>query len=285
VEHRGRETLQEEPELSAEQVVRAVILSLMAPGAGHLYAWRPHLAAAAVACHALAAAALVAALVAAPNAAAVATACGAFAAIYVGIALHAGRIARGARAMVRPRGPILALLIAAFVTSSVAAQLFTKRWADAHIARAYRVSSPSMEPSLLVGDWLLALPRRGPITHGRMVIYRRAGKSYIKRAVGLPGDMLAMREGRVYRNGQSIEEPYASYDRSEVAAPAATWGPLRVPVGKVFVMGDNRNHALDSRHIGSIDVDSVVGFPVRLYFSRDPRTGAIRRERMGRGFR
>lgn len=262
----------------------AIILSLVAPGAGHLYAWRPRMAAAAFACHAATAAAVLALLPGSFHIA-LGAAIGMFVGAYLGIAIHAAWISHTRRAPLRPRGRIVATLVAVFVTISLMAHVFVIRWAHEHVARAYRVSSVSMEPSLLVDDWLLAAASRRPPMHDRIVIYRRSGGSYVKRVVGLGGDTLAMRERRVYRNGEAIEEPYASYDDSEVTPSAAAWGPLLVPAGALFVMGDNRNHALDSRHFGFVDADSAIGEVVRIYYSRDPRTGAVRWERVGKGVR
>ena len=81
----------------------------------------------------------------------------------------------------------------------------------------------------------------------------------IKRIVGLPGDRLEMKDNQLYRNGQLLNEDYIN-------------GPMEgnedfsydIPEGKIFVMGDNRNHSVDSRNIGYIDFDDqVVG---RVFF-------------------
>jgi signal peptidase I len=264
---------------------RAAILSLLVPGAGHLYAWRPALAVAAWVGSVVAGAALIAALVAAPGRVAFAALLGVFVVLYIAIAAHAWKIAESTGGPARPPAGLLALLIVAFIVAAAAGAVAAKPWVDHHVARAYGVSSPSMDPGLLVGDWILASPRRGSLEHDRVVIYRRAGEWYIKRAVGVAGDTLEMRERRMYRNGQAVPEPHAVYDHSRVSASADTWGPLPVPAGKVFVLGDNRNQSNDSRYFGLVDLDSVIAYPARIYFSRDPRTEAIRWSRIGRGIR
>ncbi|WP_134701924.1 signal peptidase I [Ammoniphilus sp. YIM 78166] len=77
---------------------------------------------------------------------------------------------------------------------------------------------------------------------------------WIKRVIGLAGDTLEFKDGHVYRNGEKLEEPYIkeemSYESSEV---------ITVPVDHVFVMGDNRNNSVDSRFVGSIPLDHVLG--------------------------
>lgn len=112
---------------------------------------------------------------------------------------------------------------------------------------------------------------------------RWSSEPYLKRALGLAGDTLEMRNQRVYRNGSSLVEPYAVYTGSVIPS-AATWGPLVVPKGQVFVMGVNRSNSSDSRYIGFIEEDSVVGRPIRVYFSWDPELGQVRWARMGHPF-
>lgn len=84
---------------------------------------------------------------------------------------------------------------------------------------------------------------------------------YIKRVIGLPGDQIDIREGAVYRKavGESefkkLDEPYVK----GITDPKGMQLPYTVPEDKLFVMGDNREQSLDSREIGPIDVDSVIG--------------------------
>lgn len=78
---------------------------------------------------------------------------------------------------------------------------------------------------------------------------------YIKRVIGIPGDEIEIKNGRVYVNGRELNEPYAK---------GITYGegakfPLIVKKDKVFVLGDNRQNSHDSRHIGLIDIDRIKG--------------------------
>ena len=121
--------------------------------------------------------------------------------------------------------------------------------------------------------------------------------NYVKRVIGAPGDVVQMRGGQVYVNGAELREPYVqpsaplqdSYDPKfkwqhryldgftpeQIRAyhpTRDTWGPLRVPHGKYFVLGDNRYNSEDSRYWGFVDESAVKGRPLVVYFSYDRTT-------------
>jgi signal peptidase I len=143
--------------------------------------------------------------------------------------------------------------------------------ARAGIAESRWIPSPSMAPTLAIGDrlivekvspWLL-VPRRGDIVVFRPVWFQteptwlqRLGMAddgaLIKRVVGLPGERVAVVAGRVTVDGQPLAEPYASIADSDAAE-------ITVPPGHLFVMGDNRNHSADSRAFGPLPMDHLVG--------------------------
>ena len=77
-----------------------------------------------------------------------------------------------------------------------------------------------------------------------------------KRVIGRPGDTLEFKDGHVWRNGEELQEPYTK----DPAMNYSRTTPVVVPEGHVFVMGDNRNHSSDSRFIGPVPVDHVLGF-------------------------
>ncbi|CAM4290210.1 signal peptidase I [Paenibacillus phoenicis] len=77
---------------------------------------------------------------------------------------------------------------------------------------------------------------------------------YVKRVIGLPGDTIEVKDGHVFRNGQQLEEPYIKEQMDPSAAQV--W---HVPENHVFVMGDNRNNSNDSRSIGPVPLDHVMG--------------------------
>jgi signal peptidase I len=84
--------------------------------------------------------------------------------------------------------------------------------------------------------------------------YQRENRDYIKRVIGLPGDIVEVRNGRVLVNERSIPEPYI-----KPGTPTSDMPPTRVPEGHLFVMGDNRGNSSDSRDIGPVPIDWVVG--------------------------
>ncbi|MNI11943.1 Signal peptidase I S [compost metagenome] len=77
---------------------------------------------------------------------------------------------------------------------------------------------------------------------------------YVKRVIGLPGDTIEVKDGNVFRNGEQLNEPYI-----KEAMDRGTDQVWEIPENHVFVMGDNRNHSKDSRSIGPIPQDHVMG--------------------------
>jgi signal peptidase I len=126
------------------------------------------------------------------------------------------------------------------------------------LAQATRVYGQSMEPNLhtdmrLVVEKLsyrLHTPERGDIVVLRV---RPEDEMLIKRVIGLPGDQVEIRDGRVYVNGQALEEPYLNQETRGNLAPRV------VPPLHVFVMGDNRRASNDSRSFGPVHLDNIVG--------------------------
>ena len=87
-----------------------------------------------------------------------------------------------------------------------------------------------------------------------------AGKNvWVKRVIGREGDSLEFKDGFVYRNGEKLNEPYVPEPMTYTRP-----GKVEIPKGHVFVMGDNRNHSTDSRYIGPVPVEHVLG---RVIFS------------------
>ncbi len=170
----------------------------------------------------------------------------------------------------------------------------------------FRIPSESMEPTLLVGDFLLVnkqslgfdeasgvLPATS-IRRGDIVVFHypvEPAMHLIKRVVGVPGDHLKLHDGHVYINGRPTTEPYAVYrasapdnfrdnfPRLQNADPdidSRWWirmhslidhGELIIPSDNYFVLGDNRNDSEDSRYWGFVPRSSIVGKPFVIYFS------------------
>lgn len=77
--------------------------------------------------------------------------------------------------------------------------------------------------------------------------------AFIKRVIGLPGDMIEIRDGQVFINGEVIEEDYIK------APPNYVWGPQRVPEDSYFVLGDNRNSSFDSHEWDFLPGENIIG--------------------------
>jgi signal peptidase I len=177
------------------------------------------------------------------------------------------------------------------------------------LVEAFRIPTGSMEDTLLVGDFLLVnkavfgatvpgtsrrLPAFAEPARGDVVVFvppHDAGKNYVKRLVGMPGDTLEMLNTTLYLNGRPLDEPFARHDNgSDVYAagmawqcghvPAGTgnpcrptrdnWGPVVVPDGFFFVLGDNRGDSEDSRFWGFVERDAIRGRPLFIYYSFEP---------------
>lgn len=146
-----------------------------------------------------------------------------------------------------------------------------------------------------LGHWLM--PHRD-VSRGDIVVFHHPNPPYlVKRVVGTPGDRIRIEDGRVIVNGVVQDEPYAAFEPTE-PNPAGDdfptriytdpqvdlgwWrqmqslthnGELVVPAGEYFVLGDNRNHSLDSRFWGFVPRQAIVARPLVIYFSlRRPST-------------
>lgn len=127
------------------------------------------------------------------------------------------------------------------------------------LAQATQVHGQSMEPNLHTRQRLVVEkityrfhgPRRGDIVVMRLP--ERGSELLIKRVIGLPGETVEIRAGRVYVDGRSLDEPYLDQGtRGEMA-------PTTVPPLKVFVLGDNRSFSNDSRSFGTVSIENVIG--------------------------
>ena len=78
---------------------------------------------------------------------------------------------------------------------------------------------------------------------------------WVKRVIGLPGDKIKMEDGKVYRNGIKLAETYVNPDEK----PMYSGSEVVIPEGYIWVMGDNRNHSTDSRVIGAVPIENVIG--------------------------
>jgi len=130
------------------------------------------------------------------------------------------------------------------------------------------VENISMKPTLQPGELLLVNKlacKLGSPDHGDIVVFHYQGdpnEDYIKRLIGLPGDVVHISEGIVYINDFALNEPY-------IAAPPTYEGTWTVPDGKYFVLGDNRNNSSDSHQWGFVSMEDMVGEAIFIYWPLD----------------
>lgn len=139
----------------------------------------------------------------------------------------------------------------------------------------YHVPSISMAPTIQPGDFILANTRafdRGSPKIGDIVIVIPPGTShieYIKRVMGLPGDTVAIRDGIVTVNDSSVH--FSDIPSNERRMPSSiTFGPVIVPDNEYFLLGDNRDHSIDSRTFGFVSKSNLIGQVTYVWFSSNP---------------
>jgi len=172
------------------------------------------------------------------------------------------------------------------------------------IVQAYKIPSGSMIPTLLVGDYILAnklaygirnpienkflyqwsFPKRQEIV---IFVYPKNPEiDFIKRVIGLPGDVIEIKDKKVYVNGKLLNEPYVRYSDPNIypkeLSPRDNFGPVKVPPGKIFVLGDNRDESYDSRFWGFVPISYLKGKAFIIYFSWDSVHHRPRLSRIGK---
>lgn len=212
--------------------------------------------------------------------------------------------------------------------ASIATVLAVGLFVMTFVFQNFEIPSASMVKTLLIGDHVLvdrvslAPPAKwAPFTfyrdihHGDIIVFLKPGEPdlfLVKRAIGLPGDHIHLRNGVVYLNGKAQNEPYAAIPSSDgnfqqefnayrddfpsippdpMYQVTASWqyelpanikdGDLVVPPGKVFAMGDNRPDSLDSRYWGFVPRENIVGRPMFVYWSFETPADQIDKQSIG----
>jgi signal peptidase I len=182
------------------------------------------------------------------------------------------------------------------------------------VAQASQVPTGSMENTMLIGDFLLVnkmayadpvlpfedkiLPSKS-VEHNDIVVFKsleEPGKDLVKRVVGIPGDEIEIKDKQVYINGDPVAESFKLHKDDRIFQEHEyyryddlirdNFGPLEVPPGHYFVMGDNRDESYDSRYWGFLPFDYIKGRPWVIYFSYDAEENThlhtSLRDRLGR---
>jgi signal peptidase I len=163
------------------------------------------------------------------------------------------------------------------------------------LVQAFQIPTGSMEPTLLVGDFLLVnklayvdpvfsiekviLPSR-KIQRFDIVVFKypkEPNKDFVKRVIALEGEVIEIKDKQVYINGEPLREDHKYHSDPNVIARDGyyryeddvrdNFRPLTVPPGHCFVMGDNRDNSQDSRYWGSLPLHLIKGRPWIIYFS------------------
>ncbi len=118
----------------------------------------------------------------------------------------------------------------------------------------------SMVPTLANGEKLSVDTKAyvsSPPQSGDIIVFKDdSGAVMVKRVIGVPGDGIEIKDGKVYVNGEAITEPYLNEQNSTETSGNSVWD---IPDKNVFVMGDNRAHSKDSRDFGPIPYDGILG--------------------------
>jgi signal peptidase I len=172
------------------------------------------------------------------------------------------------------------------------------------VVQAFKIPSGSMIPTLAIGDHILVnkfiygiqipftdwsfFPLREPQRYD-IIVFRYPedeSKDFIKRIIGLPGDTIEVRDKVVYVNQQAIRDGFAVHQDPVTIAkefqPRDNYGPILVPESSYFVMGDNRDHSLDSRFWGFVRQDQIRGKAFLIYWSWDGKRTWVRWDRIGK---
>jgi signal peptidase I len=176
----------------------------------------------------------------------------------------------------------------------------------AFVVMAVKVPSGSMLPTLQVGDHVLVTPlgygvrlpgigwlvRWADPQPGDVVVFagpHDAAQDYIKRVAAVGGELVELRGGQLFVDGRARAfagaPPTTGATHSQLLARPDNFGPIAVPVGTLFVLGDSRDRSIDSRVWGFVDVDDVRGEAGAVYWSMDADDGWVRWERLGGGVR
>ncbi len=171
------------------------------------------------------------------------------------------------------------------------------------IIQAFKIPSGSMKPTLQIGDHILVnkfiygvkLPYLGikiiPVkepAHGDVIVFRYPedpDKDFIKRVIGVPGDTVEIKNKKVFVNDIPISHDLGVHSDTRILEGLINhrdnFGPVTVPAGSYFVMGDNRDNSYDSRFWGFVGEKAIKGKAFVIYWSWDSDNFGVRWGRIG----
>lgn len=211
-----------------------------------------------------------------------------FVAVYLFIIVDAIVIARNPDNTLKLK-PIIgySILVGVLILNSNVTSAFANIIRDDFI-QAYKIPSGGMLPTLLIGDHILIdkhvyennKPQRGDI-----IVFKypkEPERMFIKRIVGIGGDIIEIKNKQLYINNALVDESYIIHTDSKIETSVRdNFGPFVVPQNKIFVMGDNRDQTFDSRFLGVVDVKDIQGKTINIYFSWDKEANSPRWNRLG----
>ncbi len=173
----------------------------------------------------------------------------------------------------------------------------------ANVVQPFKIPSGSMIPTLLIGDHIFVnkfiygirmpftnkviVPVKRP-ARGDIVVFKYpvdTSKDFIKRVIAVEGDVVEMRDRKIFINGKQMPDTHGTFTEPRSGPPQArrdSFGPIPVPRGKFFMMGDNRDGSLDSRYWGFVDFNAILGRAFIIYWSWNPDERGVRWGRIGR---
>jgi signal peptidase I len=174
--------------------------------------------------------------------------------IYVALAVDAVVFARRSREGFRETKSYPIYTYFAFAIGVFVLRLATLSDVRRSYFQAYKMPSGSMEATLLIGDYIMVDKRPVAVHRNEIIVFAFPPdplKEYVKRIIAVGGDSVVVRNGVVYLNGQQASDAHAHLDIAAedrlAVSPRDNFGPVTVPTGKLFVLGDNRDHSYDSR--------------------------------------